>query len=200
MTELDDATAALVRLAAAIASGDSARIERRSRDAISAAMPPVWADELLLQSRLMVGYPRALTGAHVWRDAVGSPAELPEGFEDGADWVGRGEETCRIVYGANYDKLRQNVQRLHPALDGWMVSEGYGRTLGRPGLDLVRRELCVIAQVTALEAERQLHSHLRGALNAGASPTLIDEALASLRDEVSPGAWSRAAALWSRLR
>jgi 4-carboxymuconolactone decarboxylase len=200
VTALDRPTTALIRLAAAVASGAPARIEHRSREAVEAGVPPVWGDELLLQSRLMVGYPRALTAAQVWRDLVGEPAQLPEGLVEEKDFTERGESTCRAVYGSNYEKLRHNVARLHPALDAWMVSEGYGRTLGRSGLDLVRRELCVIAQVTVLEAERQLHSHLRGALNAGASPTMIDETLAALGVEVAAPALARALALWSGLR
>ena len=46
-----------------------------------------------------------------------------------------------MIYGDNYAKLRESVRALHPAMDVWMITEGYGRTLGRPGLDLTRREL-----------------------------------------------------------
>ena len=38
-----------------------------------------------------------------------------------------------------------NIKALHPALDTWMIVDGYGKVLGRPQLDLARRELCVIA-------------------------------------------------------
>ncbi len=200
MTGMDAPTIALIRLAAAIAGGQPGRLSQRCREAIGAGVPPVWADELLLQSRLMVGYPRTLSAAQCWREAVGEPAVLPEAPGDGSDWTVRGESTCRVVYGANYDKLRDNVRRLHPALDAWMVSEGYGATLGRPGLDLVRRELCVIAQVTVLEADRQLHSHLRGALNAGAHPAMIDEAFVAIQGDVAAAPLARAIALWGRLR
>ena len=75
------------------------------------------------------------------------------------------------------EKLRDNVRALHPAVDAWMITEGYGRTLSRPGLDLMRRELCTVAQTAVLETERQLHSHLRGALNAGADPVQIEGVL-----------------------
>src|SRR5687768_13774626 len=59
MSTLDDPTRALVALAAAIATGRSSLILDRSRAAIGAAVPTLWVDELLLQSVLMVGYPRA---------------------------------------------------------------------------------------------------------------------------------------------
>jgi 4-carboxymuconolactone decarboxylase len=84
-----------------------------------------------------------------------------------------------VIYGANYGKLRENVASLHPAIDAWMVTEGYGRTLSRPGLDLARREFCVVAQVMVLRAERQLHSHLRGARHAGASAEVVSRVISA---------------------
>lgn len=202
MKDLDPATARLVSLAAGIALGEHGDLGARCRAARAAGAPAVWIDELILQSVLMVGYPRALGAAQAWRDESGGEAVS---LEDGADpslaagWRTRGEHLCRIIYGANYDKLRENVRRLHPALDAWMVAEGYGRTLARPGLDLVRRELCVIAQVTVLGAERQLHSHLRGALNAGADPPAVAAALEiALQDVPAEAEWARA--LWGRIQ
>lgn len=202
MNDLDPATARLVCLAAGIALGEHGNVGARCREARVAGAPPIWIDELILQSVLMVGYPRALGAAQAWRDEYGGEAVS---LEDGADqslaagWRTRGEQLCRIIYGANYDKLRENVRRLHPALDAWMVAEGYGRTLARPGLDLVRRELCVIAQVTVLGAERQLHSHLRGALNAGAGPAAVSAAMEiALQDVPADAEWARA--VWRRVR
>ena len=203
MSALDAPTAALVRLAAAIATGNGQRLRIRAEEAVAAAVPVLWGDELVLQSVLMVGYPRALAAAQAWREQTGGSAAA---LEDGGDWSlaaewrRRGEETCRVVYGPNYDKLRENVARLHPALDAWMVAEGYGRTLSRPGLDLARRELCVIAQVMVLGAERQLHSHLRGARNAGATDAVIEQALDEASTEADPAAIAMARDLWSRIR
>jgi 4-carboxymuconolactone decarboxylase len=72
------------------------------------------------------------------------------------------------------------VRDLHPALDSWMVVDGYGKVLSRPGLDLPRRELCIVAACAAMGQDRQLHSHLRGALNVGVEPAVLDEALAAI--------------------
>ena len=202
MSPLDGPTRTLIRLAAAIATGNGDLVSDRVQDAFDDEVPRVWLDELVLQSVLMCGYPRALAAAGQVREAAGEP---PVSLEDGGDfgllpsWAARGEATCRTIYGANYDKLRANVQRLHPALDAWMVVEGYGRTLSRPGLDLVRRELAVIAQVTVLGAERQLHSHLRGALNAGASPEVVSAALRLAAADATPEAGARAHRLWQRI-
>ncbi|MDP9202809.1 MAG: carboxymuconolactone decarboxylase family protein, partial [Gemmatimonadota bacterium] len=99
-----------------------------------------------------------------------APAADPEASaEDLAMWRDRGERTCAIVYGESYEKLRQNVRELHPALDEWIIVDGYGKVLSRPGVDLRTRELCVVAACAVSGQQRQLHSHLHGAFNAGAS-------------------------------
>lgn len=200
---LDPATRALVALAAAIAQGEEPEIRDRVGEAVAAEVPPVWGDELLLQSVLMVGWPRTLVAAALWRKAIGigptgGEDDLP--YADHPDWTRRGEETCRTVYGDNYAKLRRNVRELHPALDAWMVTEGYGRTMSRPGLDLARRELCVIAQTAVLNTPRQLHSHLRGALNAGASYEMVEAALKIVIGFVTHEDWKAIKELWEQVR
>ena len=79
-----------------------------------------------------------------------------------------------------YDRLRENIRHLHPLLDDWMIDEGYGKVLSRSGLDLPRRELCIVAACAATGQDRQLHSHLHGARNAGASVGAVDAAVDSL--------------------
>ncbi|MGH7592645.1 MAG: carboxymuconolactone decarboxylase family protein, partial [Gemmatimonadales bacterium] len=139
---VDDVTLALVTLAAAIADGDPTTIRHGVDVVLSAGVPPLAVDELVLQSVLTVGWPRALVAAGVWRAAIGMPAVNADGDGDEdshREWTRRGEVTCRVIYGEHYAKLRDNVRRLHPALDAWMVTEGYGRTLSRPGLALAQR-------------------------------------------------------------
>jgi 4-carboxymuconolactone decarboxylase len=83
-----------------------------------------------------------------------------------------------------YEKLRLNIRDLHPLLDEWMVVEGYGKVLGRPGLDLARRELCIVAACAASGQDRQLHSHLHGALNVGVSADALGATLAALSTQL----------------
>lgn len=197
--EPDGATLALLSLAASFATGDEEVIAREVLRAVAAGVPAGWADELVLQSVLVVGWPRALTAAALWRSGAGHPA--PEDDADAhhanlTEWLERGEVTCRVVYGRNYERLRANVRALHPALDAWMVLEGYGRTLSRPGLDLGRRELCTVAQCLVLGAWRQLHSHLRGARHAGAGEGAVTAALEVARPHVTTTMMQRAEALW----
>ena len=75
-----------------------------------------------------------------WRRISGravEPDALVETWDDVAEWTRRGEQTCRAVYGSHYEKLRQNIRALHPALDAWMITEGYGKVLSRGALDLL---------------------------------------------------------------
>lgn len=202
-TALDEQTVALVGLAGAIALGKEGELRQRIATAQAADVPHRWIDELLLQSVLMVGWPRALVAAGFWRAAAGTEAE--DGGRDldcaeAAAWRQRGEATCRIVYGDNYAKLRRNVAALHPALDEWMVTEGYGRTLSRPGLDLKRRELCTVAQTAVLDTPHQLHSHLRGALHAGATADEVESVIHLVNPLLPHDDWNDVKALWDTVR
>lgn len=201
--QLDRKTLALVRLAAAVAQGYEPDIRDRVNGVRSADVPAIWVEELLLQSVLMVGYPRTLVAYGIWRKL--GPAHGPEEDPDtdygrAGEWKQRGEVTCARIYGDNYRKLRENVRDLHPALDAWMIVEGYGRTLSRLGLDLLRRELCTVAQVAVLETPRQTHSHLRGALNAGADFDQIEGVLAVVNPMLSFDQWKRVKELWRSVR
>jgi len=182
LSELDDATRVLVQLSAAIAASDEATV-RYWLTRASGDVPPVHVEELVLQSYLFCGFPRALNAAREWRrvsQRVAPDTDEAEEVGLAEEWRERGELTCAAVYGHMYEKLRLNVRDLHPALDSWMVVDGYGKVLGRPGLDLQRRELCVVAACAAMGQDRQLHSHLRGALNVGLQPDTIGAALEAI--------------------
>jgi 4-carboxymuconolactone decarboxylase len=200
---LDSQTRDLVRFAAAIAQGYEPELRERAGSLRLSQVPVTWVEEMLLQSVLMVGYPRALVAFTVWRKAGGSPAAESDSDQDygrAPEWTERGQEQCAVVYGENYQKLRQSVRGLHPALDSWMITEGYGRTLARPGLDLCRRELCIVAQTAVLETPRQLHSHLRGALNAGATFGQIEGTLSIVNPLLSFDQWKKVKELWRTVR
>jgi 4-carboxymuconolactone decarboxylase len=156
-------------------------------------------EEVILQSHLFVGFPDALNALAVWRQLSGTHAPPPTG-ETAAEWEERGEAVCHAVYANNYAKLRENVRGLHPDFDGWMVTGGYGRVIGRPGLDLATRELCIATLLAVWNVPRQLHSHLRGALNTGASVGEVDQAVEVACGMVSQGAAEAVRALWGEIR
>lgn len=200
---LDLATSRLIELAASIAQGDEANLRDRLRGAIDAKVPTPWVDELLLQSALVAGSPRALSAAAQWRKAIGEPATPSEDGSDYSSWESwqqRGEVCCREVYGSSYERLRESVKALHPSFDAWMIVEAYGRTFSRPGLDLKRRELCTVAQTAVLNTPRQMHSHLRGSLNAGASEAEVEATLDLVKQYLPAGEWSAINQRWDHIR
>jgi 4-carboxymuconolactone decarboxylase len=194
---LSDAREALVALSAALAAKDDALLDaalrRAGRDADAVAV-----EEAILQSYLFLGYPAALNAFARWRALTGSAAAAPAA--DGDVWAERGERVCQAVYGGQYERLRANVRRLHADMERWMVEEGYGKVLGREGLDLATRELCIVALLAVLGAPRQLYSHLRGAVNVGASEAEIGRALEVALPVGSVSAGTEARDTWASVR
>jgi 4-carboxymuconolactone decarboxylase len=194
----DDATRILIQTAAVVATGSESDV-RAILARAQVGVPHIWIEELLLQTYLFAGFPRTLNALREWRRLVPTPAENAEIISDAGEWERRGRETCKRVYGAMYDRLRHNIDGLHPAIDAWMIVEGYGKVLSRPGLDLGRRELCIVAACVASGQERQLHSHLHGALNVGVSAGVVRGALDELRGVVSPALLEPAKLLFARV-
>src|SRR2546421_8069142 len=199
---LDPATAALVRLAAAVAAGDVPELQQRLAAAQAAGVPPLWIDELLLQSMLVVGYPLALVAFGVWREVGGAAAAARHAAEplahvDWQAWADRGAAVCREGDGRAYRKLVGHLRALHPALEDLGLVDAYGKVIGRPGLDLKRRERATVAAIAVLGTAQQLHAHLRGALNTGASPEEAEAGLEVVAPDLDPGYLRSAAEQWA---
>jgi alkylhydroperoxidase/carboxymuconolactone decarboxylase family protein YurZ len=143
--------------------------------------------ECSLQTYLFAGFPAALEAVRVLNRAW--PTEnyavdienLRRDVLAYECYLERGEAFYQKVYGANAEVVKNALLKLSPELTAWAVIEGYGKTLSRPNLDLVTRELAIVGILTQLGWERQLFSHLMGGRNVGAS---LDE----LHDAISIGA------------
>ncbi len=199
---LDAGLLCLVRLSRELAlgvEGDVAGMLGHARK----VSDPVEVEEALLQSYLFLGYPTALNALGLWRRLSGRAAPDPEpelGADDWQGWSERGREVCRAVYAGQYEGLRQNIRSLSPEMECWMVTEGYGKVLGRPGLTLFRRECCIVAILAASGAQSQLYSHLRGALQTGGEIAQVEEAL-EIALEGLPGSRRMAArGTWDNLK
>lgn len=207
---LDPRVVALVRLSARIARGGEEAMRQGSIECVKASVPVTWVEELLLQSYLFCGFPRTLNATREWRRISGAPAPVAaDSVATASDpvaageqyerWRAQGEATCAIVYGQFYAKLRHNIVALHPELDEWMIVEGYGKILSRPGLALGHRELCIVAACVAGAQDRQLHSHLHGSLNAGVPAAEVRQILDALRGVVADEDLQRAMLLLERV-
>ncbi len=199
---LDPQTLALVRIATATATGDEASLRERMIAARAAGVPSGWVEELLLQTFLNVGYPLALVAFGVWREVAGPPQETGESLAhpEWERWTERGVEACAAVYGRTYHKLLVNLRALHPAIEPLVLVDAYGKILGRPGLDPKRRELCTLAAIAMLRADRQLHAHMRGALNTGSTREEVDEVLTIVEADLDPARALRVWELWADVR
>ena len=198
---LDFEMRTLVRLAGIISAGTEPQL-RESLSRAAAECRAEWVEEVVLQSYLFAGFPRALNAAREWRRISGRAApESDEGenFDNAPRWRAEGETTCATVYGPFYERLRHNIRQLHPALDAWMIIDGYGKVLSRPALDLRRRELCIVAACALARQDRQLHSHLHGALHAGASRAEVQDAIDSVADLLGPEDTGRYHQLFARV-
>ncbi len=129
--------------------------------------------EALLQSYLFAGFPVALEALAIvdeeCRDILGEQ-RWPEAEAYNVElFRRRGEELCRRVYGSVYERMMDRLGAITPDLSSWMIVEGYGKTLSRPALDIIERELCIVGMLAALGRENQLRSHVRGAFLVGAT-------------------------------
>jgi 4-carboxymuconolactone decarboxylase len=130
--------------------------------------------EALLQTYLFAGFPAALEGLSVLLSICqerGMDFVPPrKSTFDESLFAKRGQELCQQIYTSAYDKMRRNLHAISPDLAEWMIVEGYGKTLSRPELPARIRELAVVAVLAVLGWNTQLYSHLRGAMNVGATP------------------------------
>ncbi len=201
-TLFSESTRSLVRIAGAVAGAPLALTRRVMAEAVGVA-PSEAVDEVLLQSYLFAGFPRALNATRAWREVSGEHApdnDVHAVADDPSQLARSGELACRTVYGEKYDALRAAVRRLHPALDAWMVLDGYGKVLSRSGLPLVQRELCIVAACAASEQLPQLKSHLRGALNCGAALEDLAHTMSALADIIPREALTAARDVLNRIK
>lgn len=164
---------ALLAASAAGALGRARSLRRALQAALRAGVPPSAVDETLLQLVPFAGFGRAINAFMVWAPLrPHPPRERPD---RGAD----GRTLCRRVYGKAFDRLAERMRSLHPSLWEWILRDGYGRVLSRPGLPVRDRELLAVAVLAALRLKPQLESHVRGALRLGATPAQVADALRS---------------------
>lgn len=199
----DDPAPSLPLLAAQVVVRDYASAEENIGRLIEQGTQIDHIRETLIQVYLFDGYPTALEGLILLDKAIRGESNPPPPEKINGEtvdkWLKRGESACSKIYGENYRKLRRNVRRLSPDLEQWMILEGYGKVLSRDSLDLRTRELVNIAVLAVKNYPRQLHSHLRGALNLGVTETEIESTLRILAKSW-PEKLSQAFELWDRIK
>jgi alkylhydroperoxidase/carboxymuconolactone decarboxylase family protein YurZ len=160
---------AIARLSAAIAANDPAGVRRQTEEGLAAGLSGKELYETILQSYLFVGFPRTIEAFFAAKPLLEQHGGIPAAPDppSPAEWTARGESLCREVYGRHYEKLVDTMRGFSPDLAAWMILEGYGKTLSRPALSVVEREMGVLAILTVGGMWRQLRSHAIGAVNVG---------------------------------
>lgn len=116
--------------------------------------------EALLQTYLFAGFPSALISLKLFNQIVNKEKKYV-GF-DLHKYLNRGEKNCKIIYGTKYEKLISNIKSFSPEMAEWLIIEGYGKVLGRKGLSLKEREVCIVSILASLKFKDQLYSHING--------------------------------------
>ncbi len=132
--------------------------------------------ELFLHLSLLLGFPAMLDGY----EKLSSLNLLPRSSQHRLAFHNnrtRGLRALRRVYGSQTDKLLSSLEAMFPGLSTMIVEDVYGKVIARRGLTLRERELVNIAVLTIQGLNRQLHSHVRGAIRVGVSPTTLRSAL-----------------------
>ncbi|MFC6617646.1 carboxymuconolactone decarboxylase family protein [Deinococcus radiophilus] len=81
------------------------------------------------------------------------------------------------VFGSQEDRILKRLEGLDPDLMAYIRDFAYGTVYERPGLDLRTKELIACALLTSLGSPAELKTHLRGAVQAGATPQEVRETL-----------------------
>ncbi len=160
----------LVRLTAAIVQYDVEALRAFAKKFGRIARAECF-HEAVLQCHLFCGFPRTLAALDVLADA-GMKLEDP-GFEEPTSDTGAG--LFDTIYGDGADRVREHLRGLSPTFATWIAEHAYGRVLARPGLNAAERECLAVVALAATGHDRQLASHVRGAVRCGASAPEIME-------------------------
>jgi len=140
--------------------------------------------EIVLQSYLFLGFPRMLSAAEnlsrAYRVSHDGPLNERISAEESMRWFEEGTRLCRTIYADKFESLMNKVAAIGPEIFRWMIIEGYGKVLSRPAMDIVSREISIIAFLMMEDRVKQLQSHIMGAINVGATPELINSVISDI--------------------
>ena len=135
--------------------------------------------EALLQTYLFAGFPSALISLKKFNEVI-SHGKKYDGY-DLHKYSNRGIKNCRIIYGDKFDKLISNIKTFSPEMAEWLIVEGYGKVLGRKGLTLKEREVCIVSILSALKYKDQLYSHINGAIRVKVDYSFLEKVITNLQ-------------------
>ena len=81
------------------------------------------------------------------------------------------------IFGEQHDRILHRLEALDTDLAGYVRDFAYDTVYEHPALDLRTKELIACALLVSLGSPPELRTHLRGALNAGATENELRGAL-----------------------
>ncbi|MEM9382177.1 MAG: carboxymuconolactone decarboxylase family protein [Planctomycetota bacterium] len=191
----------LVRLVTAVVLSEERALQAFAAEHADRA-DDVGLREALLQAHLFCGFPRTLAALDALRAAglILAPGAAPQAHGAAGDDEGLAPESVRArgaalfdrIYAEGADGVRAHLEALDPTFASWIADHAYGRVLSRPGLDAGSRELLAVAALAATGHERQLASHVRGAVRCGASAADVEATVDAIASLVRPERLDRA--------
>ncbi len=172
----------LYRLAAAVVRFLPAALDEFAAEA---GPEPLTAEakEVLLQCHLFCGFPRTIAALDHLRGA-GIPPGVGSDPTPAPGSPAAGSALFERIYGEGAEGVRDHLQSLDPDLAELVAKHAYGTVLSRGGLDAPARELLAVVMLAATGHDRQLASHVRGAVRCGATPAQVSDALDAVEDLV----------------
>ncbi|WP_291424417.1 carboxymuconolactone decarboxylase family protein [Deinococcus sp.] len=82
-----------------------------------------------------------------------------------------------VIFGSQEERILERLEQLDPALMSYIRDFAYDTVYERPGLDLKTRELLACVMLASLGSPPELRTHLRGAMQAGATEQEVRETL-----------------------
>lgn len=175
--------APLGALLALVATGRFSLFEVLINSLLDKRLNPSDILEILLQSHLFAGFPRAINALQIFkrihdqkfpgRALAPTSAEKPG---DG-DRYDRGKVLFEKVYKKSTSTVLNSLHSIYPEYDRWVLEDAYGRVLSRPNMAAKIRELCAVAALTVSDVPKQLKSHISGAINTGANPSEVRQVI-----------------------
>ncbi|WP_052195240.1 carboxymuconolactone decarboxylase family protein [Deinococcus radiopugnans] len=83
----------------------------------------------------------------------------------------------KIIFGSQHDRIMARLEGLDPELAAHIQAFAYDTVYDSSALDLKTQELIACALLVSLGSPPELRTHLRGALNAGATEAELRGAL-----------------------
>lgn len=167
----------LIKVAACTWTNDRETLSECVRRCREVGVPRSQLEEVLLQTILFCGFPRAITAFGTLEEEWATTSPSTGGHVAVSQQRAAGEGLFDAIYGDNSKNVKALLQRHHGELHDFILDAAYGRILTRPGLDTRIRELVAVAVLALADQVPQMIAHGRGALRLGAGVREVREAI-----------------------